>query len=130
MKQITMEEMLDAVIGAQLISLGDCGFTVRTIDNQYISFEFEEDDDYTTYNEITTRLYFDPNDKKNAPIITNAIYNNEADAYDDYACITFLGLNKVLAYANFHSAGDEYYACSVTLNCPSACKYAIVTSIF
>ena len=129
MKEITLRKMLKTTIGAQLIALGDCGFTVRTTDDQYLDFEFTSDsDDYGTENNITTKLYFDPNDKKNAPIITNVTYSKEkADNYG-HVLITFLGLNKTLAQIDSCSSGDDYYCCAVLLECLPLRKYSIITS--
>lgn len=129
MEGIALQEMLNTTIGAQLIALGDCGFTVRTMDNQYLDFEFTPMcDDYGAENDIATKLYFDPNDKKNAPIITNVIYNKEeADNYD-HVLITFFGLNKTLAQIDSYSNGDGYYCCAVLLDCLPIRKYSIITS--
>ena len=106
------------LIGAQLVSFDDYGFTVKKGEETYV-FEYETDyGGCCGFTQIDTDLCVDLNDPSNNPVITKV----ELDPYcddGDGLIITLFGLYKPLAIANVYaSSGSGWeYGASVSLHC-------------
>lgn len=124
--------MLDTIIGAQLIELSDEGFTVRDKDGKECHFIFEQDEgDCCGFNDITSTIFFNPNDKENLPVLTNIdLLEDECADEGNSLRITFFGLAKKLAMIeSYSSSGSGWeYGATVTLVCKETGAEATVTS--
>lgn len=89
--------MLKGLIGAQLISMDNSGFTVKLPNKEIRCFDFNKDDgDCCGYAEIEGRMLYKPRSKKN-PIITNVIIKDTSDGEYSAIKINFFGEDKLLA---------------------------------
>ena len=128
MEESTVQEMLKDIIGAQLISINQDDFTVKTADDKEITFYFNSYMHWG-YNELEATLYFNQEDMNNAPVITNVICDKQDDPDGDRMIITFFGMNKTLAqFDSFsYSSSGWCYGATVTLTCSATNKEATVT---
>lgn len=87
--------MLKELIGAQLISMDNSGFTVRLPNKEIRCFDFCSDDgDCCGYAEIAGKMLYKPRSKKN-PIITNVIIESMDD--NGIVKVNFFGEDKLIA---------------------------------
>ena len=128
-----LEEMLDGLIGSRLAEMSDEGFTVRGADGKERHFVFEKDyGDCCGFNEVTSTIFFNPNDKENLPAITNIDRLEDELPTDDGNSlrITFFGLAKKLAVVDSYSSSGSgwQYGATVTLICKETGDEAVVTT--
>lgn len=128
-----LEEMLNSLIGSRLVMLSDEGFTVRGDDGKERHFVFEEDyGDCCGFNEVTSTIFFNPNDEENLPAITNIDRLEDECPTDDGNSlrITFFGLAKKLAIIDSYSSSGSgwQYGATVTLICKETGDEAVVTT--
>lgn len=127
-----LKEMMDGLIGSYLVELSEAGFTIKGKDGKERHFVFEQDEgDCCGFNEITATLFFNPNDKKNLPAITNIdLLEDECADEGNSLRITFFGLAKKLAMIeSYSSSGSGWeYGATVTLVCKETGAEATVIS--
>ena len=127
-----LKEMMDGLIGSYLVELSEAGFTIKGKDGKERHFVFGQDEgDCCGFNEITATLFFNPNDKKNLPAITNIdLLEDECADEGNSLRITFYGLAKKLAMIeSYSSSGSGWeYGATVTLVCKETGAEAMVTS--
>ncbi|MEN2468130.1 hypothetical protein [Ornithinibacillus sp. JPR2-1] len=110
--------MLENLIGAQILSVGETYIEVKKGEQVY---KLEVLSDYggcCGYANFTTKLLYSPNDLRN-PVITSVARKDNGDDYEDSSIITFFGESKPLATIESEAgsgSGWHYGAC-VTLHC-------------
>lgn len=90
--------MLKGLIGAQLISMDNSGFTVRLPNKEIRCFDFDKDDGGCCgYAEIEGRMLYKQRSRKN-PIITNVMIEEIGNDYcSNRIRVNFFGEDKRLA---------------------------------
>lgn len=128
-----LKEMMDGLIGSYLVELSEAGFTIKGKDGKERHFVFEQDEgDCCGFNEVTSTIFFNPNDKENLPAITNIDRLEDELPTDDGNSlrITFFGLAKKLAVVDSYSSSGSgwQYGATVTLICKETGDEAVVTT--
>lgn len=121
MEPIT-EKLNEKLVGAQLLTVTDGGVSIKKDGKEFFLSLDEDYGDCCGYNEIKSKLFCEPNSKRN-PIITKvsvAVDGNYDDNDDGQeGVLTFFGEDKKLAEVNAIStsgSGWPYGAC-VILKC-------------
>lgn len=122
MKTIT-EKLNEKMVGAQLLTVTDEGISIKKDGKEFFLSLDDIDGDCCGYNEIESKLFYEPNSKRNSIItkVSVAVDGNYDDNNDDgQECVlTFFGEDKKLAEVNAIStsgSGWPYGAC-VILKC-------------
>ena len=122
--------MFNGLIGAQIISTRENGFTVKTQDGKTRTFVIKEDEgDCCGFNEWDLKIFKD-NIKRN-PIITNVQkVEDDGESGDEHtAKITLFGEYAPLVHLDSLSSrgsGWSYGAC-VTLECLETTESCVIT---
>ena len=125
--------MFNSLLGSQLVSLDECGFTVRSKGKER-HFVFDEDHgDCCGYNNIEAKLLISEEEEANRNlIITNIAMERDDGGYGDgnSLTITFFGESKLLAQINsYSSSGSGWcYGATVTCKCVETQEQEVLTS--
>ena len=120
------------LLGSQLVSLDNNGFTVRNADGER-HFIFEEDDgDCCGYNDIEVKLLISEDEISRNPVITNIVEqdHDNASVDCDSLTITLFGESKLLAQINSCSSSGSgwQYGATVTCRCIETHEEETITS--
>ena len=122
---------LAELVGAQLLSFGSGGFTVRMPDMEVRSFRYVQDEgDCCGFNSLDTTLLINRDELRNNPVITAVHQVREDGGEADSLMVTFFGLDRKLAEINsFSSSGSGWcYGATVSLECMETSDNLVLTS--
>ena len=127
--------MFNNLLGAQLVSLDEYGFTVRNAEGEPGERHFVFDDDSGDccgFNQIETKLLISEDEANRNPIITGIVEERDENSYGDgdSLTITFFGESKLLAQINsYSSSGSGWgYGATVTCKCVETQEQEVLTS--
>lgn len=122
-------KLFDDLIGGQITTMTNEGFSVRFANGQVRNFVFVEDKgDCCGYNELQTELFYSKDSKDN-PAIVKVEYEGD-DNDGDSLTITFFGAYAPLAEINSCSySGSGYrYGAAMSVICKETKEEEILTS--
>lgn len=109
---------LTALVGMQLVNLTKHAIMVKKNGKTFQIHIDDDEGDCCGFNEISTRLYFKPNSKRN-PVITSVVQKSQTKEVEETCNVIFFGEDKTIAELDtLSSSGSGWgYGATVSVKC-------------